>query len=44
MVIQQKKLWICIALIMFKVIDNLSETYQGEFQLRNRLDLGGNQW
>lgn len=36
-----EKLWICIALIMFKVIDNLSETYQGEFQLRNRLDLGG---
>lgn len=36
-----EKLWICIALIIFKVIDNLSETYQGEFQLRNRLDLGG---
>lgn len=36
-----EKSWICIALIMFKVIDNLSETYQGEFQLRNRLDLGG---
>ena len=36
-----EKLWICIALIMFKVIDNLSETYQGEFQLTNRLDLGG---
>ena len=36
-----EKLWICTALIMFKVIDSLSETYQGEFQLRNRLDLGG---
>ena len=36
-----EKLWICISLILFKVIDNLSETYQGEFQLRNRLDLGG---
>lgn len=36
-----EKLWICIALILFKVIDNLSETYQGEFQLRDRLDLGG---
>ncbi len=36
-----EKLWICISLIAFKVIDNLSETYQGEFQLRNRLDLGG---
>lgn len=36
-----EKLWICIALILFKVIDNLSETFQGEFQLRNRLDLGG---
>lgn len=36
-----EKLWICISLIVFKVIDNLSETYQGEFQLRDRLDLGG---
>ena len=36
-----EKLWICVSLIIFKVIDNLSETYQGEFQLRNRLDLGG---
>lgn len=36
-----EKLWICLALILFKVIDNLSETYQGEFQLRNRLDIGG---
>lgn len=36
-----EKLWICISLIIFKVIDNLSETYQGEFQLRDRLDLGG---
>ncbi len=36
-----EKLWICVSLILFKVIDNLSETYQGEFQLRNRLDLGG---
>ncbi len=36
-----EKLWICVSLILFKVIDDLSETYQGEFQLRNRLDLGG---
>lgn len=36
-----EKLWICISLIIFKVIDNISETYQGEFQLRDRLDLGG---
>lgn len=36
-----EKLWICIALILFKVVDNLSETYQGEFQLDGRLDLGG---
>lgn len=36
-----EKLWICIFLILFKVVDNLSETYQGEFQVRNRLDLGG---
>lgn len=36
-----EKLWICIMLILFKVVDNISETFQGEFQLRNRLDLGG---
>ena len=36
-----EKLGICVALIMYKIIDNLSETYQGEFQLRNKLDLSG---
>ncbi|MGN1299279.1 MAG: lipopolysaccharide biosynthesis protein [Candidatus Scatovivens sp.] len=34
------KLVICILLILFRFIDNLSETFQGEFQLNNRLDLG----
>ena len=34
------KLIICILLILFRFIDNLSETFQGEFQLNNRLDLG----
>ncbi len=35
------KLSITILLILFRVIDNLSETYQGEFQVNGRLDLGG---
>ncbi len=35
-----EKLLICLTLILFRVIDNLSETYQGELQLRGRLDLG----
>ena len=35
------KLLVTILLVLFRVIDNLSETYQGEFQLEGRLDLGG---
>ncbi len=35
------KLIITILLVLFRVIDNLSETYQGEFQVQGRLDLGG---
>lgn len=35
------KLLITILLVLFRVIDNLSETYQGEFQVHERLDLGG---
>ena len=35
------KLLITILLVLFRVIDNLSETYQGEFQVHGRLDLGG---
>lgn len=35
------KLLITILLVLFRVIDNLSETYQGEFQVQGRLDLGG---
>ncbi len=36
-----QKLTITMLLILFKVIDNLSESYQAEFQINNRLDLGG---
>lgn len=35
------KLVITLLLVLFRVIDNLSETYQGEFQVHGRLDLGG---
>lgn len=35
-----EKLIICLLLILFRVIDNLSETYQGEFQIQGRLDIG----
>lgn len=35
------KLLVTILLILFRAIDNLSETYQGEFQVNGRLDLGG---
>lgn len=34
-----EKMLICIILILFRVVDNLSETYQGELQLQGRLDL-----
>ncbi len=34
------KLLVTILLILFRIIDNLSETYQGEFQVKGRLDLG----
>lgn len=36
-----EKLLICICLVLFKAIDNLSDTYQGEFQLQDRLDISG---
>ncbi len=36
-----EKLYICMFLIAFRVIENISETYQAEFQLNGRLDLGG---
>lgn len=35
-----EKMLICIFLILYRVIDNLSETYQGEFQIQGRLDIG----
>ena len=36
-----EKLYICLILIAIRVVDNLSETFQSEFQLNNRLDLAG---
>lgn len=35
-----EKMLICLFLILYRVIDNLSETYQGEFQIQGRLDIG----
>lgn len=35
------KLAICTLLILYRIIDNLSETFQAEFQINERLDLGG---
>lgn len=35
------KLAICLILVLYRVIDNLSETYQAEFQMNNRLDIAG---
>lgn len=35
------KLWICLLLVAYRIIDNISEAYQAEFQLQNRLDIGG---
>ncbi len=37
----EEKLYICLLLIMFRAIENISETYQAEFQLNGRLELGG---
>ena len=37
----EEKLYICILLILFRAIENISETYQAEFQLNGRLELGG---
>lgn len=36
-----EKLFICIILILIRVVDNFGETFQAEFQLINRLDLAG---
>ena len=38
---RKEKLWICILLIAFRAIENISESYQAEFQLNGRLELGG---
>lgn len=36
-----EKLTICLLLVLFRVVENLSETYQAEFQINGRLELGG---
>lgn len=36
-----EKAAICLAFVLFRFVDGLSETYQGEFQLNGRLDMGG---
>ena len=36
-----QKALVCMGLVVFRMIDALSETYQGEFQLDGRLDIGG---
>ena len=35
------KLFVYACILVFKLVDAISETYQGEFQLSGRLDLGG---
>lgn len=35
------KLVICLILVLYRVIDNLSETFQAEFQINERLDIAG---
>lgn len=35
------KLWICLLLVAYRIVDNLSEAYQGEFQTNKRLDISG---
>lgn len=34
------KAMICLFLVLYRVIDNLSESYQSEFQIQGRLDIG----
>lgn len=36
-----EKLFICMILILIRVVDNFGETFQAEFQLNNRLDIAG---
>lgn len=36
-----EKLFILLLLLVFRVIENLSDSYQAEFQLNGRLELGG---
>ena len=38
---ETEKLIICLILIAFRAVENLSETYQAEFQMNGKLDLGG---
>lgn len=36
-----EKFFICMILILIRVVDNFSETFQAEFQLNERLDIAG---
>lgn len=36
---ETEKLIICLLLVLYRVVDNLSETYQGELQIQGRLDI-----
>lgn len=36
-----EKLFICMVIILLRVVDNFSDTFQAEFQLQNRLDISG---
>lgn len=38
---EKEKALICMGIVLFRMIDALSETYQGEFQLNGRLDIAG---
>lgn len=38
---RSEKFVICILLVLFRAIENISESYQAEFQLNGRLELGG---
>ena len=36
-----EKLYICIIIIILRIVDDFSESFQAEFQLNNRLDIAG---
>lgn len=36
-----EKMYICIVIIILRIVDDFSESFQAEFQLNNRLDIAG---